>query len=265
MPESTDDTLRVAACQILSSSDPRENLETANAAIARAADAGARLAVLPEAAMAHFATPLTEVAQPLDGPFAQGLRAAARRHGLTVVAGMFEPAADGRVHNTLLLTGPDGEAVYRKIHLYDAFGSKESETVAPGSELVTAVVDGVRVGLATCYDVRFADQFTALGRAGAQLVVLPASWGEGPGKAQQWDLLVRARAMDAQAWLLACDQAWTPPQGSAPLGLGRSALVDPSGGVRARLTHEPDVLVADIDLGLVERTRALVPVVQPAH
>ena len=102
-------------------------------------------------------------------------------------------------------------------------------------------------------------------RTGAQLVVLPASWGEGPGKAQQWDLLVRARAMDAQAWLLACDQAWTPPQGSAPLGLGRSALVDPTGGVRARLTHEPDVLVADIDLGLVERTRALVPVVQPAH
>ena len=260
MPESTEDTLRVAACQILSSSDPRENLETANAAIARAADAGARLAVLPEAAMAHFATPLAEVAQPLDGPFAQGLRAAARRHGLTVVAGMFEPAADGRVHNTLLLTGPDGEAVYRKIHLYDAFGSKESETVAPGSELVTAVVDGVRVGLATCYDVRFADQFTALGKAGAELVCVPASWGEGPGKAEQWDVLVRARAMDAQAWLVACDMAWTPPLGADPLGLGRSAVVDPLGGVRGRLGHAPDLLVTSIDLGAVAGLRARVPI-----
>lgn len=210
--------------------------------------------------MASFTTPLDQVAQPLDGPFADGLRGLAQRHGITVVAGMFEPSDDGRVHNTLLLTGPDGEASYRKIHLYDAFGSRESDTVAPGSQLVTATVGGVQVGLSTCYDIRFADQFTALGRAGAQLVVLPASWGEGPGKAQQWDVLVRARAMDAQAWLLACDQAWTTPQGAAPLGIGRSALVTPLGEVRGRLDHSPGVLLGQIDTDTVMQARERVPV-----
>lgn len=253
-------TMRVAACQLSAGTDPGRNLQEACGWISRAADAGATLAVLPEAAMARFGTDLVSLAQPLDAPYAQGLREAARSHGITVVAGMFEPADPGRVHNTLLLTGPDGEASYRKIHLYDAFGSRESDTVAPGSELVTATVAGVTVGLATCYDVRFADQFTALGRAGAQLVVLPASWGEGPGKAQQWDLLAAARAMDAQAWLLACDQAWSPPQGADPLGIGRSALIDPLGQVRARLGHEEDLLVADLDLDLVSQARQRVPI-----
>ncbi|GAB95527.1 putative amidohydrolase [Kineosphaera limosa] len=251
--------LTVAACQISAGADPRQNLATATAAVQEAADAGARLAVLPEATMASFGTPLHEVAQPLDGEFADGIRALADRLDLTVVAGMFEPADDRRVYNTLLLAGPRGEVAYRKIHLYDAFGSRESDTVAPGSQLVTAVVDGVTVGLATCYDVRFADQFSALGRAGAQLVLLSASWGEGPGKAEQWDVLVRARAMDAQAWLLACDQAWTQPQGPAPLGIGRSALIDPLGGVCARLGHAAGVLTGRIDTEAVASARARVP------
>ncbi|MDO5711485.1 MAG: carbon-nitrogen hydrolase family protein, partial [Micrococcales bacterium] len=247
--------LRVAACQISSGPDPGRNLQTARVAIDRAAAAGARIAVLPEAAMACFGTPLVDIAEPLDGPYAQGIRDAAAKHGITVAAGMFEPADDGRVHNTVLLTGPDGEWAYRKIHLFDAFGSRESETVAPGSELVTGTVAGITIGLATCYDVRFADQFSALGRAGAQLILLPASWGDGPGKAEQWDLLVRARAMDAQAWLLACDQAWVPTRGKLALGIGRSALCDPLGGVRAQLGHTADILVTDIDLDAVTDTR----------
>ncbi len=253
-------TMRVAACQISAGTNPVENLRIAREAIARAARAGARIALLPEAAMASFAAPLGEVAEPLDGPYAQGLRTAAAEHGITVAAGLFEPAGDGRVYNTVLLTGPGGEATYRKIHLFDAFGSRESDTVAPGSELVTTTVDGIVVGIATCYDVRFADQFTALGRAGAQLVLLPASWGDGPGKAEQWDVLVRARAMDAQAWLLACGQAWVPPQPALALGIGRSSLCGPLGEVRARLDHQPGLLVADIDLDLVSDVRSRIPI-----
>ena len=132
---------------------------------------------------------------------------------------MFEPAPDRGVYNTLLATGPlvVFYVAYRKIHLFDAFGARESDLVAPGRERVVIEVGGVRVGLATCFDLRFADQFTALGRDGAELVVVPASWGAGPGKEEQWDLLTRARATDAQAWLLACDQAWAPPTGSDPL------------------------------------------------
>jgi predicted amidohydrolase len=149
---------------------------------------------------------------------------------------------------------------YRKIHLFDAFGSRESAVVAPGEGLVRIQVDGVSVGLATCYDVRFADQFSALGRAGSELVVLPASWGDGPGKAEQWDLLTRARAADAQAWLLACDQAWTPARGRAPLGIGRSVLADPTGTVRARLGSEVGLLIAQIDTELVRGVRERVPI-----
>ena len=210
--------------------------------------------------MVAFETRLAPQAEPLDGPFCDRLRAQARELDVLLVAGVFEPAADGRVHNTLLVTGRGVEASYRKIHLYDAFGSRESDTVAPGSEHVTIDVDGVCVGLATCYDLRFAEQFTALGRAGAQLVVVPASWGEGPGKAEQWDLLTRARAMDAQAFLLASDQAWQPSRGSDPLGVGRSCLVDPLGVVRARLGHETGLLVAEIDPGAVAPIRARVPI-----
>lgn len=261
--------LQIAGCQWTSTGDPSANLARIDELTGEAAERGARLVVHPEAAMASFAGRLDTVAEPLDGRFADGVREVAQRHGVTLVVGMFTPAdeittEDGkersRVHNTLLATGPDAtETSYRKIHLYDAFGHRESDTVAPGDEVVTLDVEGWRVGLATCYDVRFGEQFTALGRAGAELVVLPASWGDGPGKAEQWDLLTRARAHDAQAWLLAVGQAWTRESVDGPYGIGRSVLADPTGGVRARLGGGADVLVAEVDREAVRAARAAVP------
>jgi predicted amidohydrolase len=253
-------SLRVAAAQISTGPDPVANLATATEAVRRAAAAGASLVALPEATLAAFGTDLRAVAEPLDGPFATALRKLAADLGVVIIAGLFEPSDDGRVHNTLLATGPGVDASYRKIHLYDAFGSRESDLVAPGKDLVTIEVSGIRVGLATCYDLRFAAQFTALGQAGAELVVVPASWGAGPGKEEQWDLLTRARASDAQAWLLACDQAWTPPAGTDPLGIGRSALIDPLGHTRARLGATPDLLLGAADTELVSTVRARVPI-----
>lgn len=253
-------TLLVAACQVISGPDPSANLATAIESVRRAADGGAQLVVLPEATMACFGTDLGAVAESLHGPWASALRQCAVDLDVTVVAGMFESADDGRVHNTLLVAGRDVDASYRKIHLYDAFGSRESDVVAPGNCHVVVTVRGVRVGLATCYDLRFADQFTALGRAGAELIVVPASWGGGPGKCEQWDLLTRARASDAQAWLLAADQAWVPPSGTSPLGVGRSILVDPLGRVRAELGHEAGLLTAEVDLSLVQQVRERVPI-----
>ena len=252
------ETLRVAAAQISSAADPQANLKVIADALRRAD--GAELVVLPEASMACFGTDLRAVAQPIHGAWANDLRELARQAGTVVVVGMFEPAPDGRVYNTLLATGPGVDAAYRKIHLFDAFGARESDLVAPGRERVVIEVGGVRVGLATCFDLRFADQFTALGRDGAELVVVPASWGAGPGKEEQWDLLTRARATDAQAWLLACDQAWAPPTGSDPLGVGRSVLVDPLGEVRARLGQPPGLLRAEVDVEVVRTVRERVPV-----
>ncbi|MFI5758492.1 carbon-nitrogen hydrolase family protein [Streptomyces sp. NPDC051569] len=256
--------MRIALSQITAGPDPGRNLATVREQALRAAEAGARLVVLPEATMARFGTPLGPLAEPLDGPWATEVRRIAREADLVVVAGMFTPAQDGRVANTLLATGPGVEASYDKIHLYDAFGFAESDTVAPGAQVVTMEVDGIRVGLATCYDVRFPELFRAHADAGAVLSLLPASWGAGPGKRDQWDLLIRARALDATVWLAAVDQAAPATDGTrpttAPTGIGHSAVVGPDGTVRERLGPEPGLLTADIDIEEVASVRRKVSV-----
>lgn len=258
------DRLRIAAAQLTSTPDLDHNLALVEQASADAAAQGARIVACPEGTMAPFTERLDTLAEPLDGPFADGVRAIAERHDITVVVGMFTPGdeVDGRrrVRNTLLLTGPGAEAHYDKIHLYDAFGTLESETVQPGEKHVIVEVEGWQVGLATCYDVRFADQFTALGRLGAELIVLPTSWGDGPGKAEQWDLLTRARAADAQAWLLGAAQAWQEKSIKGPYGIGRSCVTGPMGQVRARIDGAPALLVTDIDRDAVRQARERVPI-----
>ncbi|NGO70045.1 carbon-nitrogen hydrolase family protein [Streptomyces boncukensis] len=249
--------MRIALAQITAGPEPEHNLATVRKETRRAVDDGARVVVFPEATMACFGTPLTAVAEPLDGPWASELRAIAREAGAVVVAGMFTPAPDGRVRNTLLAAGPGVDASYDKIHLYDAFGFTESSTVAPGSEVVTIDVDGVRIGLATCYDVRFPELFRAHADAGAVVSLLPSSWGTGPGKREQWELLVRARALDATVWLAAVDQAapGDPEVPSGPVGIGHSAVVAPDGTVRERLGTGPELLLADLDLTEVPAVR----------
>ena len=252
--------MRIALSQLTSGPEPEKNLALIEEQTARAAQAGARVVVFPEAAMACFGTPLAPVAEPLDGPWATAVRAIASAAGVVVVAGMFTPAPAGRVANTLLATGPGVDASYDKIHLYDAFGYAESDTVAAGARIVTIDVDGVRFGLATCYDVRFPELFRAHADAGAVATLLAASWGAGPGKLDQWELLVRARALDATMWLAAVDQAdpaaeGTVTAGAAPTGIGHSRIVGPDGTVRHRLDASPGLLVADIDVDEVATVR----------
>ncbi|TSB26596.1 carbon-nitrogen hydrolase family protein [Streptomyces benahoarensis] len=258
--------MRIALCQMTSTDNPWQNLVLLTEHVRRAADDGARLAVLPEAAMCRFGVLLGPVAQPLDGPWADGVRGAAQTAGITVVAGMFTPAPGGRVANTLLATGPGVADSYDKIHLYDAFGFRESETVAAGDRVVTIDVDDVRVGLATCYDLRFPELFRAHADAGATVSVLPASWGAGPGKRDQWELLVRARALDATVWLAAVGQSAPDPAADpehptkAPTGIGHSMLVAPDGAVRARLGAEPGTVTAAVDAAETIRVRRAVAV-----
>lgn len=260
-------TFRAALAQVATGADPDDNLRLVAEQTARAAEAGARLVVFPEATMRAFGLPLAPVAQPLDGAWADGVREVAARHGVVVVVGLFTPSPDGRVVNTLLATGPGVEAAYDKIHLYDAFGFAESATVAPGHDPVVVDVDGVRLGLATCYDVRFPDLFTTLADRGAQVVVLPASWGAGPGKVDQWRVLTRARALDSTCFVVAAGQAEPGAAGvdlsaraAAPTGVGHSLAVAPDGTVLAELGDAPDLLVVDLDLDAVEQVRAVLPV-----
>ena len=256
--------MRVALIQLVSEHDVAANLETITSTAREAAGGGARLLVYPEAAMFAFGAPLGGIAEPLDGPFASAVQALARELGVTIVVGMFTPADAGRVFNTLLVAGGERPVGYDKIHLFDAFGFKESDTVAPGDERVMVEVDGVPVGLTTCYDLRFPALFVGHAAAGAQVCVVSASWGAGPGKVEQWELLARARALDSTSVVLACGQGDPAtlgrPVGSAPTGVGHSLVVSPFGEVLGRLGAAAGTLVVDLDLAEVDRARTTIPV-----
>lgn len=249
--------MRIALAQILAGTDPADNLELVADYTRRAADDGARLVVFPEATMCRFGVPLAPVAERLDGPWADGVRAIAADAGVTVLAGMFTPAADGRVFNTLLATGGGVDAGYDKIHLYDAFGFTESDTVAPGLEPVVITVDGVGVGLTLCYDLRFPYLYAELADRGASVITVSASWGAGPGKLEQWTLLSRARALDSGCFIAAAGQAYPGPElaAKAPTGSGGSLVSSPLGEVLAQAGADPQLVLADIDVDVVPRVR----------
>ncbi len=256
--------MRIALAQIQAGTDPAENLSVVGDYTRRAAEGGARLVVFPEATMCRFGVPLDGVAEPLDGRWADGVRAVARDAGITVLAGMFAPAPDGRVTNTLLATGAGVEAHYDKIHLYDAFGFSESRTVAPGREPVVIDVDGTGVGLTLCYDIRFPYLYTELADRGAQVITVSASWGAGPGKLDQWTLLARARALDAGCFVAAAGQAYPGPEpaGSAPTGVGGSLVSSPLGEVLASAGRDPELVLCDVDVDCVATVRDTVGVLR---
>ncbi|MFZ0907408.1 MAG: carbon-nitrogen hydrolase family protein [Mycobacterium sp.] len=260
--------MRIAVAQILSGTDPADNLQLVRDYAGRAADAGARLLVFPEATMCRFGVPLAPIAEPVDGPWADGVRRIAADANITVIVGMFSPADDGRVTNTLLAVGPSApnqpDTHYHKIHLYDAFGFSESHTVAPGHEPVVITVDGVGVGLTTCYDLRFPELFTALARCGAQLITVSASWASGRGKLEQWTLLARARALDSTSYIAAAGQAdpGEPLASTAPTGVGGSLVVSPFGEVVASAGADPQLLVTDIALDRVTEARETIAVLR---
>jgi predicted amidohydrolase len=248
----------VAVAQFAPTADHRANRETVAELAEKAVSRGATLVVFPEYS-SYFLDPFDETlhdgAEQLDGPFVTALQEVAGRLGIHLVAGVLERAAGDRVHNTVVAVNGDGVvAVYRKQHLYDAFGQRESDWVAPG-ELAAAqvfVVDGVTCGIMTCYDLRFPESARVLVDAGADVLLVPAEWVRGPLKEDQWSTLLRARAIENTAYVAAADHP-------APLGVGRSAIIDPQGVVLAGLGSTTDVAVAPVDPGAIERVRRLNP------
>jgi len=253
----------VAVCQLPISSDPRVNLDRVRAAVRDAAARGARLAVFPEGTQIRFSADLRAAAEPVDGPFCTELAGIARSAGVAIVAGVFEPAPDGRVYNTTVGFDRDGQlaAAYRKLHLFDALGFRVSDTVAPGDELVLADLAGLRVGFLTCYDIRFPEQAKALAVAGAQLLVVPSAWAGGLYKEEHWVTLVRARAIENTIWVAAAGQVPDPaePPTGSPTGVGRSLLVSPMGVVKLDLGPVPGVGTGDVDLDYTESVRSALP------
>ncbi|HYI58004.1 MAG TPA: carbon-nitrogen hydrolase family protein [Microlunatus sp.] len=257
--------MRIALAQFVSGPDPAANLDLVADHARRAGERGADLLLCPEATMRCFGLPLGEIAEPVDGPWGRRLTEIAVQHELVIAAGMFTPADDGRVRNTLRIVGAGVDTSYDKIHLFDAFGFAESDTVAPGAEPLVVQIGGVSVGFTICYDVRFPGLFTALADRGAQLICVTASWGAGPTKIEQWELLVRARALDSTCFVAGVGQAdpatiGTEPRGNAPTGVGHSLVVSPSGGILASLDAAPDLLIIDLDPAEVETVRRAIPV-----
>lgn len=258
--------MRIALAQILAGTDPTANLELVADHTRRAADAGAQLVVFPEATMSRLGVPLAPIAEPIDGPWADAVRGIAATAGITVFAGMFTPASDGRVTNTVLATGPDVEARYDKIHLYDAFGVTESRSVTPGHEPVVVEVGGVGVGITVCYDIRFPALYTELADRGASVITVSASWGAGPGKLDQWTLLARARALDSTCIIAAAGQGYPGPEmaaaSKAPTGVGGSLLCSPLGEILAQAGPNPQLVVGDADVATVSAARQTLAVLR---
>jgi predicted amidohydrolase len=256
-------TLPLAVVQFTPGPSSDDNLATIAEAARAASAGGAKLLVAPEYSsffVPEFGAAFLDAAQPLEGPFVSGLLALADEHKITIVAGLTEtaPTPEQRAfRNTLVVATPDAgiTAVYRKVHLYDAFGAKESEWILAGetNQLVVTEVGGVRVGLQTCYDLRFPEVTRRLAAEGqADVVLVPAEWVRGPGKEHHWRTLLTARAIENTVWVVGAGQ-------SPPVAIGNSAVVDPAGVVVAALGAEPGILHAVVDTDAVARVRLTNP------
>lgn len=246
-------SLPVAVCQFRPTASRADNRARIAEITADAARRGARLVVFPEYS-SYFVDPmdatLAENAETLDGDFVQALRETASAHHVTIVAGLVEAAGE-KVRNTLVAVDADGlRAVYRKQHLYDAFGQTESEWIEAGDlgAPQTIEVDGLRVAMMTCYDLRFPEVARTLVDAGADALVVPAEWVRGPLKEHHWNTLLAARAIENTAYVIAADHP-------APIGVGFSQVIDPQGVVVAGVSAGEGIAVASVDPALVSRTR----------
>ncbi|MCT1411597.1 carbon-nitrogen hydrolase family protein [Corynebacterium sanguinis] len=266
--------MKIALLQVTTGPDKGENLTNVSVGIREAAANGATLIVTPEATSQGFDQGrLDTQAEELDGPFSTGLRELAEELGVTIVAGMFRPAdeMDGlnRVYNTALITGDGVHKGYDKIHTFDVADYTESATVKPGGELVTFVHEGAVVGVATCFDIRYPEQFKNLARLGAEVIVVPTSWADGKNKREQWRTLTVARALDTGVFIVAADQARPggeahAGQASGPTGIGHSVVVAPNGQRIAEAGYGPEIVYADIDIAAVAEARASLPLLHHA-
>ena len=258
--------MRAGLVQLNSTEDVARNLEAADRLVREAAGQGAQLVVLPEKwNLLGRSERMAAGAEPLDGESIGWARAAARELGIDLVAGSIlerVPGQDKR-SNTSVHVGPDGElqAVYRKIHMFDVEVDgvvyAESANEQPGDEVVLSdLADGARLGMSVCYDLRFPELYRALADGGAQVIVVPSAFTLATTR-DHWEVLVRARAIENQCFVVAPNQIGehSPGQRSG----GRSAIVDPWGLVLAVAPDRETTVVADLDFELLEEVRGRLP------
>ena len=256
--------MRVAVVQLNSSGEKARNLDAAERLLCAAAADGAELIALPEKwSLLAPGEELVAGAEPLDGPTLGAARAWARKLGVHLLAGSVpEQGPEGRVFNTSVLIAADGEdlAVYRKIHMFDVEAGgvtyRESAHEEPGEEIVTAALGDVTVGLSVCYDLRFPELFRILAVRGAQVLTVPSAFTLATGR-DHWEVLLRARAIENQAFVLAPNQVGeAPPHFNSN---GRSMIVDPWGVVLATAPDEECFVAAELDFAAQESVRERLP------
>ncbi|MCM3658962.1 carbon-nitrogen hydrolase family protein [Agromyces mediolanus] len=252
--------MRVAVAQTSPGIDAEENFATIRRFTAEAAERGARLVVFPEEAMLlaeDELKPRFDEILPAVWPRFEALVAElAREHRIAVIAAGYEPNPGGRPFNTMIAVDASGAEIarYHKLHTYDAFAYQESAYVTRGAELPPIIeIDGVRIGLANCYDVRFPELFRSLADRGVDAIALSAAWVSGKGKEEHWSVLTQARAIENVSWLLASATV-------GPDSAGLSRVIDPLGVVVAGLNaHDEGLVIAELDLERSERARAMLP------
>jgi deaminated glutathione amidase len=255
--------LRAAAIQLNSTADKARNLSSAERLVRDAAADGAELIALPEKwSLLAGGEELLAGAESLDGPTLSVARGWARELGIHLLAGSVPEEGDGKAFNTSVLIGPEGEdlAVYRKIHMFDVEAGgvtyRESEHEQAGSEIVSAPVGGEILGLSVCYDLRFPELYRILAVRGARLVTVPSAFTLATGR-DHWQVLLRARAIENQIFVLAPNQVGeAPPHFSS---YGRSTIVDPWGVVLATAPDEECFVAADLDFAAQDRVRQSLP------
>ena len=262
--ESETSGFAIGVAQFAPGADTESNLGEITRLAELAVTRGARLVVFPE--YSSYFTPEAgpgwhAASEPVGGPFTDRVAALADRLGIHLVVGLIEriDGDDRRVANTVIAVAPREGVVarYRKLHLYDAFGQRESEWVAPGEVRAPEIFEagGIRFGLQTCYDARFPEVTRRIVDAGADVVCMPAEWVRGPLKEHHWTTLLAARAIENTAFVVAADHP-------APIGVGRSQIIDPQGVVLAGLASGEGVALAGLDLSELERVRTVNPVLR---
>lgn len=252
--------MKISMGQISSTDDKSANLSEIRAQAMLAAAEGSDLVVFPEFAMYDLPRPdlrFVENAEPIGGAFTTALSNLAAELGIAIVAGMLETIeGEDRAHNTLVAYGSEGSllAVYRKVHLYNAFGARESDLIKPSEEMdpVTFDIHGVRVGLQTCYDLRFPESTRQLVDANADIVLLPSSWVPGPRKEEHWKILAQARAIENTVYFAAVSQA-------PPVSTGGSLFIDPMGIIVGELGENVTVSTFEVDAERTASVRAKNP------
>ncbi len=257
--------MRAAAVQLNSNEDKERNLTCAERLIQDAAADGAELVVLPEKFNVLGRHEAYEAqAETLAGPTVGWAREIARDLGIDLVAGSFVERREGhdKLANTSVHVGSDGElrGVYRKIHMFDVTvqgkSYRESTSQEAGDEVVTSEAGGARLGLSVCYDLRFPELYRILAVRGARILTVPAAFTKHTGQAH-WDTLIRARAIENQAFVIAAGQIGTHPPDNE--SYGGSQIVDPWGDVLARAVDEECVVVADLDFARQDEVRESLP------